>query len=100
MSQPDTESLFQTSIISTELLLSGNTEILPSLGQVNGFGSSPVPANMPQTCLESSDYCHLFAFLLRPMTGMSASDNSGKCFPPGKQKNENGNFRPIMWEHL
>lgn len=71
MAQPDAESLFQTRTIT----LPGVTGISPSLGQVNGFGTSPVSANMPQPHLESSDYCHFFTFLLRPVTGMSIIDN-------------------------
>jgi len=51
--------------------------ILPTLGQVSGFGSSPVPANMPQPHLKRSGSCHSFAFLLRLMTGTAASDNAG-----------------------
>lgn len=55
---------------------------------------------MPQTQFKGSAYCHPFAFLLRPMTGMSATDNSGNwgMLPLGNKKNENVNFIPLVWE--
>lgn len=62
--------------------------ILPTLGQVSGSGSSPIPVNMPQPHLKGSDNCHHFAFLLRTIMGTAARDNSdnGGMFPPGKMK--------------
>lgn len=66
----------------------GVTGILPTLGQISGFGSSPIPVNTPEPHLKGSGYCHPFAFLLRSMMDTAGSDNSGNqgTLPPGNNK--------------